>query len=126
VRGNGDSYKEPPQLKFSQLEGKKDKGKEVDELSSGVEGDEDEAEQTSRKKEKGQKKRRVSASGKAAPTKKANNPLRHSFDGSEGLLGVSVFARAVPSRVIVGFLRSNELERNVSVPIYTRCTAGIK
>jgi hypothetical protein len=123
VRGNGDSYKEPPQLKFSQLEGKKDKGKEVDELSS---GDEDEAEQTSGKKEKGQKKRRVSASGKAAPTKKANNPLRHSFDGSEGLLGVSVFPRAVPSRVIVGFLRSNELERNVSVPIYTRCTAGIK
>ena len=123
MRGNGDSYKEPPQLKFSQLEGKKDKGKEVDELSS---GDEDEAEQTSGKKEKGQKKRRVSASGKAAPTKKANNPLRHSFDGSEGLLGVSVFPRAVPSRVIVGFLRSNELERNVSVPIYTRCTAGIK
>ena len=114
MRGNGDSYKEPPQLKFSQLEGKKDKGKEVDELSS---GDEDEAEQTSGKKEKGQKKRRVSASGKAAPTKKANNPLRHSFDGSEGLLGVSVFARAVPSRVIVGFLRSNELERKVSVPI---------
>ena len=123
MRGNGDSYKEPPQLKFSQLEGKKDKGKEVDELSS---GDEDEAEQSSGKKEKGQKKRRVSASGKAAPTKKANNPLRHSFDGSEGLLGVSVFPRAVPSRVIVGFLRSNELERHVSVPIYTRCTAGIK
>jgi len=123
VRGDGDSYKEPPQLKFSQLEGKKDKGKEVDELSS---GDEDEAEQTSGKKEKSQKKRRVSASGKAAPTKKANNPLRHSFDGSEGLLGVSVFPRAVPSRVIVGFLRSNELERHVSVPIYTRCTAGIK
>ncbi len=114
MRGNGDSYKEPPQLKFSQLEGKKDKGKEVDELSS---GDEDEAEQTSGKKEKGQKKRRVSASGKAAPTKKANNPPRHSFDGSEGLLGVSVFPRAVPSRVIVGFLRSNELERKVSVPI---------
>ena len=123
VRGDGGSYKEPPQLKFSQLEGKKDKGKEVDELSS---GDEDEAEQSSGKKEKGQKKRRVSASGKAAPTKKANNPLRHSFDGSEGLLGVSVFPHAVPSCVIAGFLRSNELKRNVSVPIYTRCTAGIK
>ena len=87
------SYKEPGELKISQLEGKKDPEKHRDEDSS---EDEDHFEQTSSKKTKGTAKKRRTSGGSAAAAspaaRKTNKPIhaaRHSIDGSESLFGAS-------------------------------------
>ena len=80
------SYKEPGELKISQLEARRDTAKQDADVSS----DEDEVfEQPSTKKGTAQpKKRRVSGAGASvAPRSSAAKPARHSMDGSESLLG---------------------------------------
>jgi hypothetical protein len=92
------SYKEPGELKISQLEGKKDMV--FEKPADGDSSDEEDFEQTSTRKGKGtaKKARRTSAASVGSPAPRKNNKAvvpsaRHSIDGSESLFGAPVGVR---------------------------------